>query len=125
MMNNETSYFQTKYPYMALHKILEFENDMIDQNVSVVSRNKGFFKKYNQVKGRPFAMGYVKGNKGEKWLQRRENFINRHLAQANNNNESLYKADGQPTRRTLSFYAWAFDPSPQLTRRARIIKKRK
>ena len=45
--------------------------------------------------------------------------------QANNNNESLYKADGQPTIRTLSFYAWAFDPSPQLTRRARIIKKRK
>jgi hypothetical protein len=121
----EQSKHISKYPYMGLSGILDFEKDMQDQNVSVISRSRGFLKRYKEVKGRPHEMGYMKTPYMRKWTQHREAFLDRTLAKIKKNNELLYKDDGQPTRRTLSLYAWAFDPSPQTTRKARIKKKKR
>ena len=115
----------SKYPYMSLSQIKDFEKDMEDQNVSVISRSRGFLKRYKEVNGIPSKMGYRDKPYLRKWLHERELFLNRTLGKIRSTNEILYKDDDQPTRRTLSLYAWAFDPSPQRTRKARIKKKRK
>jgi hypothetical protein len=117
---------QSKFEKMPLFKIKEFEPLMKKENVSRVSREKGFLKRLKFVKGRYDRLGYVNFKKNrETWLQRRENFIKRHLAQVEKRDEQLYNVEGLPTRRTLSFYAWGFDPSPRDTRKARIIIKTK
>ena len=110
---------------MSLPQILDFEKDMQDQKVSVISRSRGFLKRYKEVKGKPSDMGYKDKPYLRKWLHERELFLNRTLGKIRSTNEILYDEDGQPTRRTLSLYAWAFDPSPQRTRKARIKKKRR
>jgi len=121
----EQSKFISKYAYMPLFKIKDFEPMMQDKKVSVVSRTKGFLRRLKFVRGRYDRMGYVSTKNYEKWLQRRENFINRHLAQVEKRDEPLYDINNMPTRRTLSFYAWGFDPSPRDTRKARILMKRR
>lgn len=123
----ETSKFISKYPYMGLSVIEDFITDMRKEDVSEISRTRGFLRRYRQVKGQPFKMGYMGIEKYpyRKWLQHRELFLDRTLAKIRKNNEVLYDKEGQPTRRTLSLYAWAFDPSPQRTRRARLKKKRR
>jgi len=121
----QIKYFTTSYPYMLLSHIELFEDDMKEQDVSKVSRERGFLKRYKEVQGKPHDMGYVNKKNYELWLRRRENFIKRHMAQVTKNNEQLFDNDGNPSRRMLSFYAWAFDPIPQLTRRARLKKQRR
>ena len=121
----EQTNFVSEYPYMPLFKIKEFIPMMKDKKVSIVSRKKGFLRRLMFVKGRYDRLGYVNRTNYEKWLQRRENFIRRHLAQVEKRDEPLYDIDNMPTRRTLSFYAWGFDPSPRDTRKARIIMKRR
>ena len=127
MKKKETSKFISKYPYMGLSVINDFLDDMRKENVSEISRTRGFLKRYKEVNGQPFKMGYMKIEKYpyKKWLQHRELFLDRTLAKVQKNNEVLYDKEGQPTRRTLSLYAWAFDPSPQRTRKARLKKKRR
>jgi len=98
---------------------------MKSRKVSIVSREKGFLKRLIDVNGRYDRMGYVDKTHYEKWLRRRENFIKRHMAQVILTDESLYDIDNLPTRRTLSFFAWGYDPSPKDTRKARIIIKRR
>jgi len=116
----------SKFEKMPLFKIRDFEQLMKKENVSRVSREKGFLKRLKFVNGRYERLGYVDFKKNrETWLQRRENFIKRHLAQVIKRNEPLYTIEGLPTRRTLSFYAWGFDPSPKDTRKARIIINKK
>ena len=112
---------------MGLSVIKDFVNDMRKEDVSEISRTRGFLKRYKEVKGQPFKMGYMGIEKYpyRKWLQHRELFLDRTLAKVEKNNEVLYDREGQPTRRTLSLYAWAFDPSPQRTRKARLKKKRR
>ena len=127
MKKKETSKFISKYPYMGLSVINDFVNDMRKEDVSEISRTRGFLKRYKEVNGQPFKMGYMGIEKYpyRKWLQHRELFLDRTLAKVEKNNEVLYDKEGQPTRRTLSLYAWAFDPSPQRTRKARLKKKRR
>lgn len=122
--NKEINWYKTKYPYMLLSHIEMFEDDMKQKKVSKVSRERGFLKRYKEVQGKPHDMGYRYKNRTHKWLHERENFIKRHLAQVIKKNEPLYDQNGMPTRRTLSFYAWAFDPMPQMTRKARLKKRR-
>jgi len=126
-MNNkkEQTNFVSEYPYMPLFKIKEFLPMMKSRKVSIVSREKGFLKRLIDVNGRYDRMGYVDKTHYEKWLRRRENFIKRHMAQVILTDESLYDIDNLPTRRTLSFFAWGYDPSPKDTRKARIIIKRR
>jgi hypothetical protein len=124
--NKEQSLFVSNFEYMPLFKILEFEKMMEEKNVSLVSRKKGFLKRLKFVKGRYDLMGYVNKKKNcEKWMQRRENFIKRNLARVEKTDEKLYDIENMPTRRTLSLYAWGFDPSIKDTRKARIKLKRK
>jgi len=127
MMKNkkEQSKFISKYPYMGLSPILEFEKDMEEKDVSIISRSKGFLKRYKEVQGKPHEMGYMNKPYMRKWLHHRELFLDRTLGKIRSTNEVLYNEDGQPTRRTLSLYAWAFDPCPQRTRKARLKKKRR
>jgi hypothetical protein len=114
----------SKYEKMPLFKIKDFIPLMRVENVSRVSREKGFLRRLQVVQGRYDRMGYINFKKNkETWLQRRENFIKRHLAQVIKRDEPLYQVNGLPTRRTLSFYAWGYDPSPNDTRKARIIIK--
>ena len=124
MNRKEQTIFVSKYEYMPLFKIKDFEPSMKKQGVSIVSRTKGFLKRLKKVNGRYERMGYVSRNHYEKWLQRRENFIKRHLAQVEKRDESLYDVKGLPSRRTLMFYSWGFDPSPRDTRKARILLKK-
>jgi len=121
----ERSKFISKYPYMGLPTILDFEKDMEDKDVSIISRSRGFLKRYKEVKGKPFEMGYMDKPYNRKWLQHRELFLDRTLGKIRSTDEVLYDKNGQPTRRTLSLYAWAFDPCPQRTRKARLKKKRR
>lgn len=123
-MPRERNTYRSQYPFMPLNQILDFEKDMQDQKVSKVSRSRGFLKRYKEVQGDKDKMGYVQNiSYTQKWVHRRESFIKRHLAQVIKKNEPLYDTQGQPTRRTLAFYAWAFDPSPRQTRKARLKRR--
>lgn len=111
---------------MPLNQILEFEQMMIDKGVSKISRTRGFLNKLKRVKGVYENMGYVKRHDKahEKWLHRRENFIARNLGAVKSRGESHF-VRGEPTRRTLSLYAWGFNPDIPNTRRYRVNMKRR
>jgi hypothetical protein len=122
----EQNNFKSKYRYMPLNQILEFEQMMIDKGVSKISRTRGFLKKLKRVKGVYDNLGYVKkyDTAHEKWLYRRENFIARNLGAVKSRGESHF-VGGEPTRRTLSLYAWGFNPDIANTRRYRVNMKRR
>lgn len=122
----EQTVYKSKYRYMPLNQILEFEQMMKEKGVSKISRSKGFLKKLKSVKGQYDSMKYVKryDNKYEKWLHKRENFLARTLGAVKSRGESFY-VDGEPTRRTLSLYAWGFNPDIANTRKYRLKLKRR
>ena len=133
-----------KYKYMTLDDIKPFEGLMRRLGVSKVSRGvtpkQGFLQTYKEERRRAtkdlekhnpnqyekqlviemltielLDIRCVKGT-GETWHEKRNKFLARHLGAVKKNNEVLF-VDGMPTRRTLSFYAWAYDPSPKDTKK--------
>ena len=110
-----------KYKYMTLDEIKHFERLMRRLGVSKVSRGvtpkQGFLQTYKEEKGsiKRIKIRCVKYS-GETWHEKRNKFLARHLGAVKKNNEVLF-VDGMPTRRTLSFYAWAYDPSPKDTKK--------
>lgn len=106
---------------MKLKDIEYFLPLMEKLQVSKVSRGKtekqGFFQTYKEEKGNVLRMKKrgVK-NTTMTWHEKRKSFIKRHLGAVKKNQEKFY-ISGVPTRRTLSFYAWAYDPSPKDTKK--------
>lgn len=71
--------------------------------VSAVARSqRGFLRAYLDADGQAF-------NLSDYWLNRREGFIARHMAQVKTRKEPLWK-NGEPTRRHLALVCWAFSP---------------
>jgi hypothetical protein len=87
-----------EYPWIPLDLVLAFETVAADLGVSQVARGpKGFLKVYKE------------GRIDSYWRNRRQNFIKRHMAFVEKNNESLWK-NGYPTRRHLALIMWAYTP---------------
>ena len=109
------------YKYMTLDEIKPFEGLMRDLGVSKVSRGvtpkQGFLQTYKQERGDLERMKTrcIKYS-GETWHKKRNKFLARHLGAVMKNHE-LHFQNGIPTRRTLAFYAWAYDPSPKDTKK--------
>ncbi len=99
---------------MSYHKLLpvdvviEWVPLMEKLGVSKVARSPwGFLTTYRNMK-----------KLNRYWLDKREGFIARHMAQLVANDEPLYDRRGRPTRRHLALVAWAFSPDPKGLRRA-------
>jgi hypothetical protein len=90
---------------LPLDLVQKFVPLMKKLGVSEVARSpRGFLSNYVRLYGRPAQMN-------ERWIEKREGFIARHMAQLIANDESLYK-NGLPTRRHLALIAWAYSPDP-------------
>lgn len=120
-------YFYTmpNYPAMALSDISFWEPLAERWRVSEVARGK----RRPELRGkmprdwpRSFMLVYKRaGGKitrmPEWWQKERERFIARHMAQVRRQNETLWRADGLPTRRHLALIFWAYSPDPGRLRR--------
>lgn len=92
------------YRFLSLAKISKYESDMRRLGVSTVARSpRGFLTAYKRAGG-------VRGL-SDKWKQKRDAFIKRHMAQVHRNREPLFRG-GEPTRRHLALIAWAYSPVP-------------
>ena len=100
------------YNFMSLKDVLKAEPFARAQGVSEVARSKrGFVRAYESANGKKSQMGNERTT-GEAWVNRRTNFIKRHVAQ-------LDKAweNGEPTRRHLALIMWAYTPTPAKTKK--------
>jgi len=98
--------------WMPLSLAAKFEPMAKERGVSDVARSKrGFFTQYKKVGGR-FAQ------LDPWWRNRRNNFVNRHMAQVRKHGEKLVDSQGRPTRRHLALIMWAYSPFP-----AKSLKK--
>jgi hypothetical protein len=83
---------KTKYPFLRIKTIDMYMPMIIDYKVSIQARKPNQFldtyKKYGQ-------------QLPDKWLEKRENFIKRHIAQYREN---------PSVRRRLAIITWAYDP---------------
>jgi hypothetical protein len=99
--------------WLSLKTVQFFEKLAEQQKVSVVARGKnGFIEHYKATNGKPYRLHNIMYSANQSWWQRRRHFVRRHLAQANNRNEKLWRPDGQPTRRHLALIMWAYSPDP-------------
>jgi hypothetical protein len=92
------------YKFLQLPVVQKFVPEMERQGVSIVARSPvGFLTAYRGAGGRQWRLSAT-------WLNKRDAFIARHMAQVVANDEPLYGKDKMPTRRHLSLIAWAFSP---------------
>lgn len=106
-------------PWLTPAEIRPWIPLMEREGVSEVARSpRGFLARYLAVRGRPDRLGAVpaetpNARAGQRWEERRADFVARHMAQARANREPLWRADGTPTRRHLGLIAWAYSPDPE------------
>jgi hypothetical protein len=101
--------FNPAYNFLDLDLALALEPEAAARGVSEVARS-----------GRGFMRAYEAGQLGPDWMNKREGFIKRHLAQARQGGEPWFDESGQPTRRHLALAMWGYSPAPErLTRWAR------
>lgn len=94
--------------FLSVATIKKYIPLMEVKDVSEVARSpRGFLTAYLAAKGNLKKLG-------PEWIQKREAFIARHLAQVVNRDEQLFDAVDLPTRRHLALIAWAYSPSPRL-----------
>lgn len=115
-------FYRSKYAWMHLSQIRPFIPLMEEKGVSEIARsNRGFLTRYIQVEGSKIKLGLVhpatpikrRPGKSVGWVQRREQFLARHLAQKHR----LWEPDGNPTRYHLALIAWAHTPDPKGVKR--------
>lgn len=115
-------FYRSKYAWMDLSQVRPFISLMEEREVSKVARSdRGFLTRYIQVRGSKTKLGLVhpetplnrKSRKPVGWVQRREQFLARHLAQKH----KLWEPDGNPTRYHLALIAWAHTPDPKGVKR--------
>jgi hypothetical protein len=94
--------------FLSVTTVKKYIPLMREYDVSKVARSpRGFLTAYLAAKGNLTKLGH-------EWIQTREGFIARHLAQIVNNYEPLFMVDGTPTRRHLALIAWAYSPAPSI-----------
>jgi hypothetical protein len=92
-------------PWLRLDVIELLEPLAKELGVSEVARSKkGFMGAYRKAGGDPDRLS-------DWWIDRRNNFNARHMAQVKKRGEALWK-DGYPTRRHLALIMWAYSPTP-------------
>lgn len=100
--------------WLTLETIEQLEPIGKAWGVSEVARSrKGFMGAYRAADGNPAALS-------DWWVNRRNNFNARHMAQVKKRGEALWK-DGYPTRRHLALIFWAY--SPDLARLKRFLNR--
>lgn len=94
--------YQSAYPFLPLSLVEKCVPLAEQLGVSEVARsNRGFLTQYRQHGARGLS---------PEWLAKRDGFIARHMAQVTAQRESLYAADGTPSRRHLALIMWAYSP---------------
>jgi hypothetical protein len=89
--------------WLGRHEIKKWLPLMEHWGVSEVARSpRGFLRAYAEA-------GWNHQNLDPWWENRRNNFVERHMAQVENRDEPLWR-DGLPTRRHLALIAWAYSP---------------
>jgi hypothetical protein len=107
---------------MALADTEMFVPLMERTGTSEVARShRGFYTAFREAGG-PKKLGRTHRDtpgrgSGYMWWERRNEFVARHLGQANKNNEKMWKPDGEPTKRHLGLIAWAYTPDPKGVKR--------
>jgi hypothetical protein len=97
-----------KYKWLTYEETAKWEPLAEDLEVSEVARSKeGFMQQWDDAGGDP-------RNLDDYWINRRNDFVARHMAQYRNNDEPLWDEDGIPTRRHLALIMWAYSPSTSL-----------
>lgn len=104
--------------FLPLNTVLAFEPLAQKKKVSSVARGpEGFLRQYEDVSGNPEALRSmpvrVEKTGGQTWMQKRNGFVARHMAQINNRGEPLWDKKGNPTRRHLALIMWAYTPDPE------------
>ena len=69
----------------------------------------GFLPNYRKARGSKARMKKMQARGSESWFDRRNNFVQRHMAQARKNREKLFQR-GVPSKRMLGLIAWAYVP---------------
>ena len=109
------------YPFLRLQHVHTARPYAKRRGVSRVAlSDRGFVTAYQMAAGDPALLSTMRDpHSGENWWHRRDNFIERHLAQAEKTKEKLWEKDTQgqlqPTRRHLAFLMWAYTPTPEKT----------
>ena len=79
-----------------------------------LAKKRGVSKVSRSARG--FTTAYLRAGHPDKlsqaWVNKRNNFVARHLAQMIKNNEPLFDSDGMPTDRHLALIMWAYSPRP-------------
>jgi hypothetical protein len=115
--------------WMSLESANMFCSLSDERGVSEVARGKkksmqsdmGFMQAYNLARGRIDTMKKMpvckKKPDGQTWFERRNNFVQRHVAQIRERGEDLFEHTGRykglPTRRHLALIMWAYSPCPK------------
>ena len=97
---------KTNFQYLSPRIVRKYLPMMQDQKVSIVSRRRGFTKKY--LFG--FNPYNEQASKNTSWNDKRRNYLKRRLARP----FKLYNVDGTPTRYHLSLISWAYSPDSKL-----------
>ncbi len=96
--------------WLPLSSIQPVVAEMEAEGVSEVARSKrGFLTAYKRVRGDVRKLGRDPAF-GQDWVQRRNNFVKRHMGQIRKRGEPLW-VDGRPSRRHLALIAWAYSPT--------------
>jgi hypothetical protein len=100
-----------KYKWLTWSEAHSWEPLAEELGVSEVARStRGFMAQYEKADGDPRRLS-------DYWINRRNDFVARHMAQYKNNDEPLWDDDGLPTRRHLALIMWAYSPSSALEKR--------
>lgn len=98
-----------RYKTLPLSVVEKWEPLAEAEGVSDTAQGPGgFLPAYKRAGGDIDAMT-------EEWVQKRDGFVARHMAQIEEGNEPLWK-DGLPTRRHLGLVMWAYSPTPDRLR---------
>lgn len=102
--------------WLDLDTVLQAVKEARAVGVSQVAAGRGgFAAAFARADGDPNALG-VHRKTGRSWRARRNEFVARHMAQAEQNGEPLW-IDGAPSDRHLALAVWAYSPSPARLRR--------
>lgn len=119
---------QINFPFLSLQKVKKYKALAKERGVSKVARGElksnqtdmGFVEAYEKVKGKKDKLKIFPVKKykpeGQTWLERRNAFNARHLAQMKKNNRPFFETKGKykdtPTRQHLGLIMWAYSPYP-------------
>lgn len=103
-VESDASFGIGRYTWMPLDQVLAWEPIAAELGVSKIARSKDGFTRAYETATFPEGLSPY-------WLDKRERFIARHVAQAKANGEPWFRK-GMPTRRHLALIMWGYSPQP-------------